>query len=313
LNLLILELMKPGFAAIGLLLMAPLAVFLYGCGVDSNNPGVAPPQNVVATAGNEEVSVSWDSVNDASSYIVYWNITGKVTKSDHSVATSDRAIVVKGRTNGVEYYFAVASVSLSGAVGDLSKEVKATPLPLAPPPPAGLTALAAVGEITLTWSASPGATNYTIYFNTTGAVKDSDSSVKAGGVLTYTHKNLKPGSTYYYRLTASNVGGESALSNEVYATAPLAPPPATSALAATAGPGKVSLAWSAVDRAFGYVIHFNTTGLVTKLDTAINISGPILTYDHTGLTPAQTYYYAIAAITETGEGALSNEVSATPQ
>ena len=59
-------------------------------------------------------------------------------------------------------------------------------------------------SITLTWSAAPNATSYTIYWNTTGGVTSNDTQINLGTTNTYTHPSLINGSTYYYRVAASN-------------------------------------------------------------------------------------------------------------
>ena len=62
------------------------------------------------------------------------------------------------------------------------------------------------------------------------------------------------GTTYFYAVSAINVGGSSELSSAVSAV-PFAPPGAPSGLAATAGNAQVSLAWTASPRAVGYSIR----------------------------------------------------------
>ena len=79
---------------------------------------------------------------------------------------------------------------------------------------------------------------------------------------------------------------------------------------ATAGYGQVTISWSAVTGATSYNLYWNTAGGVTTADSQISsVTSP---YDDTGLSNGTTYYYIVTAVTATGEGAPSAEVSATP-
>jgi hypothetical protein len=92
---------------------------------------------------------------------------------------------------------------------------------------------------------------------------------------------------------------------------PVAVPGATSGLAATAGSEQVNLTWAATDGATGYSVHRATTsgGPYTTITT--NVVGT--SYADTGLTNGVTYYYVVSGTNAEGEGAHSNEASATPQ
>jgi hypothetical protein len=90
--------------------------------------------------------------------------------------------------------------------------------PTAPAAPTGLTALAGKRKISLSWTASSGATSYNVKRSTTsgGPYATIASSVTT---TTYTDSGLTTGRTYYYVVTAVNAAGESAPSNQAGATA----------------------------------------------------------------------------------------------
>lgn len=95
--------------------------------------------------------------------------------------------------------------------------------PAAAAPPSKLTASAAgSGQINLSWTASAtsGAT-YNVYESTTSGFAPAPSNRIASGVAStsYAVTGLTAGTTYYYRVTAVNAGGESAASNQASATA----------------------------------------------------------------------------------------------
>jgi len=196
---------------------------LAGCGQSKlSDPSIVPPDGLEATAGPGQVALVWPEISNSAFYVVYWDSNQSVTRTDSSVVSLVPSVTITDLTNGVEYFFAVGSVSISGVVGSLSEAVSAIPLPNAPDAPTGLSALAGSGEVTLSWTAVTGADSYKIFYNTTGGVKDSDASidVEGGTTATYTHTGLQSLTTYYYRIAAVNTGGQSALSDEVFATLP---------------------------------------------------------------------------------------------
>ncbi len=90
-----------------------------------------------------------------------------------------------------------------------------------PAAPASLAASAAGSSaISLTWSASGGATSYNVYRSTTSGFTPAAGNRIASGVTStgYSSAGLSASTTYYFKVTASNAGGESAASNQASAT-----------------------------------------------------------------------------------------------
>ena len=110
-------------------------------------------------------------------------------------------------------------VSATNAVGEgaNSTEVSATPtLPPPPAPPTNLAATAGNQQISVSWTASSGATGYTVKRSTTSGSGYATIGTPSG--TSYTETGLTNGLTYYYVVAASNGGGTSAISAEVSAT-----------------------------------------------------------------------------------------------
>jgi outer membrane protein assembly factor BamB len=86
-----------------------------------------PPTNLTATAGNEQVTLTWNASIGATSYNVYESTTsgGPYTKIN---STKNTSYTVTGLTNGTTYYFVVTTVNSAGESG-YSNEVSATPVP----------------------------------------------------------------------------------------------------------------------------------------------------------------------------------------
>ena len=121
-------------------------------------------------------------------------------------------------------YTAPASGSGSATVQALSSGVTATATvsvtAAAPATPTNFKATAGNGQVVLTWTASSGATSYSLYRST---LSGQETLYKSGLTGTsFTDTGLTNGTTYYYEIQALNAGGQSGLSAQVSAI-PAAP------------------------------------------------------------------------------------------
>ncbi len=177
----------------------------------------------------------------------------------------------------------------------------------AAPVPVGVAAVGGDAVVTLTWTASTGATSY----NVKRATTSGGPYVKLATVTmpTFTDSSVANGTAYFYVVSALNAAGESANSAEVSATPKAAPPAAPANLTAVAGNAEVSLTWSASGGATSYHVKRATTsgGPYTQLGTPTSAS-----YTDTQVTNGVTYYYVVSALNSAGESANSAQVSATP-
>ena len=91
-----------------------------------------------------------------------------------------------------------------------------------------------------------------------------------------------------------------------------APPPlpvAPTGLTSSVGNSQISLSWSAVSGATSYRVKRSTVGG----GPYSTVSSPAAaSFTNTGLTNGTTYYFVVSAVNETGEGANSSQISATP-
>ncbi len=179
----------------------------------------------------------------------------------------------------------------------------------APAAPTGLLATAGNAEISLTWSASSGATGYYVQRTTVSGGPYVQIAVSATN--SYTNTGLINGTTYYYVVSAFNSVGQSVNSSQASATpvAPVAPPSAPTGLQATAGNMQVNLVWAASAGATSYHVKRATIngGPYTQ------VSSPTATnFTDTSLTNGTAYYYVVSALNSAGESANSSQVSATP-
>ena len=189
-----------------------------GTGDPAASEGTVPnaPATVTITAGDGQVTLSWDAVADATSYTVYWKNTAGVTTTDTAIANATSPYVHSGLTNGTAYYYAIAAINAVGP-SMLSNEVSATPQVPIPGVPQNVSATTGSAKVTIGWDAVAGATSYNIYWSLAAGVTPATGTKIAGAVTPYVHDGLIIGTTYYYVMTAINAGGESPASAQVSA------------------------------------------------------------------------------------------------
>ena len=176
-----------------------------------------------------------------------------------------------------------------------------------PPAPTNLTATAGNAQVSLSWTASSGATGYNVKRGTVSG--GPYTTVGSPTSTSFTDTGLTNGTTYFYVVTAVNANGESSNSNQASATPSGSPPPAPTNLAATAGNAQVSLSWTASSGATSYNVKRGTVsgGPYTTVGSPTSTS-----FTDTGLTNGTTYFYVVTAVNTNGESGNSNEASSTP-
>ena len=270
----------------------------------------AAPTGLVATAGNAQVSLSWNASSGATSYNVlratisggpYTTITTGITTTSYTDT---------GLINGTTYYYVVQAVNSAGTSPN-SNEASATPTCIAPAAPTGLSATAGDTQVSLSWAASSGATSYNVK---RGDVSGGPYTTIAAGVTTtsYTNTGLTNGKTYYYVVSAVNSCGESGNSTEVSATpTAVTVPAAPTGLTATDGPGakKITLSWTGSTGATSYNVKRSsvTGGPYTTIATGVTTTS----YTDFGLARGSTYFYVVSAVNSAGESTISNQATAT--
>lgn len=175
----------------------------------------AMPTGLIATAGDGEVVLDWNSNTepDISYYNVYRSITAdgtytKITTSEVTASNYTDASV----TNGTTYYYKVTAVDNVGNESPQSTCVSATPQQniSAPMAPTGLGGLSGNQSVTLTWNEKTdyGLAGYNVYradSNNQTYIKINSEIVTTAG---YIDSGLMNGQQYWYKVTELNINNE---------------------------------------------------------------------------------------------------------
>jgi fibronectin type 3 domain-containing protein len=195
----------------------------------------ASPTAVTALAGNAQVIVSWSVVVGPTSYQVYRSTIAGV---QGSLLTSIEALPDTGLmsatytdtsvVNGTTYYYTILALNQIGASPASNQSAGATPAaPVAvPTAPTGVNATAANSEVTITWTAVPGASEYNVYRSTIAGFPCCSGPLPAqfiGPSTSVTDTQVVDGTTYYYVVTAQNSAGVSPPSSQTAGATPAAP------------------------------------------------------------------------------------------
>jgi fibronectin type 3 domain-containing protein len=267
------------------------------------------PTGLQASAGNAQVSLTWNPSANAISYHVKRATSSGGPYSQISAPTNT-SYTDAGLTNGAKYYYVVSALDSAGESPN-SAEASATPvMPVTiPAAPTSLSGTAGNAQVVLNWASSTGATSYHVKRSTTSG--SGYTQISAPAATTFTDTGLTNGTKYFYVVTGVNTAGESGNSNQASAT-PVAPaqiPAAPAGLSATAGNAQVVLSWITSAGATSYHVKRSTTtgGPYTQVATPTSAS-----FTDTGLTNDTKYFYVVSALNNAGESPNSSEVNATP-
>jgi spore germination protein YaaH len=200
---------------------------------------------------------------------------------------------------------------------DISFDLKLTGTFTAVAAPSGLTAGAiSSSQIALSWTDnSSNETGFSID-RCPGSGCTSFVAIATVGtnVTSYGDAGLAAGTTYTYRVRATDGGNNSSYSNSAAATTQPPPPPlAPSNLTSNAASSsQIDLAWTdGSSDETGFVIERCPGSGCTDFAQVAQISANLTAFSDTGLSSSSTYSYRVAAFNSGGNSAYSNSAAAT--
>jgi hypothetical protein len=117
-------------------------------------PAPQAPSNLIASAGNGYVSLSWTASPSPNVYYwVYIRPQGQSAWYYLRYPVSGTSVTVKPLWNGFSYDFKVTAANLAGQSA-ASNTVTAKPMPPVPAAPSNLSGTGGPGSVTLSWTAS---------------------------------------------------------------------------------------------------------------------------------------------------------------
>ena len=246
------------------------AATIYGCG-----GGVAWPSTTCGATDLSDTTFTWSGTDYTIDSIYLYDgrlnfelvgLTATATKA----ALTGLTLTVGTGSNTPAFAFANASVTsetrdvqtvsvlqwtpspaLSWSHGNMVALKLTAPASASKPvKPAGLSATAGDGEVSLAWT-NPNDATITKYQvrrrtgNSWGSWADiPDSAPGEANATSYTVTSLSNGTAYRFRIRAVNAQGNGPQSDATTAVAPTAPAARPTGLTATAGNGRVKLAWT---------------------------------------------------------------------
>jgi rhamnogalacturonan endolyase len=274
-----------------------------------------PPMGLTATAGNNQVMLTWNASLGAARYIVQRTALTIGAETTYTPGGINPYTVINSYVtgtnftdtaleNGVNYSYIVSAANANGQSTN-SGAVSATTVPPVPNAPGGLSASVISNQVTFSWSPVPNASTYIVRRATSISgpytVVDDPESLSF-----FVDAGLNYYTTYYYEVAAASLGGISTNSGPIAATTTPAPP---SPITAVPGNAQVFVDWGDASGATNYVLLRSTTsgGPYSQIVSTTNSS-----YLDTGVLNGTTYYYVAYATGPGGTGPLSAQTTATP-
>jgi titin len=299
-----------------------------GSGADSAaSPTITPvgvpgvPTGVTGSPGNGTVDLSWTApaANGGSpitGYVVtpFIGATAQPPTTFNSTATAQ---TITGLANGTGYTFTVAATTAAGTGSASAPSATVVPRTV-PGAPTAVTGTRGDGKVDLSWTApaSNGGSVITGYTITPyiGAVAQTPVFVTTPAT-TRSITGLTNGTTYTFKVKATNAAGSGVDSTASAAVTPAAVPDAPTGITGTPGNAQVDLSWTAPAANGSAITGYTVTPYIgATAQTPVAFASAATSQTITGLTNGTAYTFKVKATNGVGTGADSTASSAvTPR
>jgi len=292
--------------------------------VTTPSPFPATPSGLTATAQSAtSVLLNWtDNSNNETGFTIQrsTSTTFPANPTSFTVAANVTTFTDTTAVQLTTYYYRVRAFNAAGPSA-WSNVANATTPSLIPTPPSGLTATAqSTTSVLLAWTnTATNATGLTLQRSTDPTFAGTPTVITTNATaVTLVDPAATPGTTYYYRINASNANGSSAWSNVATVTMPSTSPPAaptnlTGTAARITGNNNadtVTLNWTSNStNQTGFQIQRSTSASFTGATNSA-VGANATTFTQT-VNRNATYYYRIRAVNTAGNSTWSNTVVLT--
>lgn len=274
-----------------------------------------------------------DKINYSITYgpVTSTSLTPVIFSDTPAVEETQRTSYQLGNTKSIEYGTTYAVIVRTFVLDQNNNKVFSSPstpkyhttTPLPRPIPTTIRGIAGDGSVTIKFDENLTQIPRTvmqIYYDTRPIVIDSNgvsTSPSIDNILMTSSEQLVSGlvngETYRFVMIIKNENGY-AVSNTISvvpAASSVAPSRAVNISKPIPGDQKVTLTWSPVTNASGYLVYYDTSSSVNDKSPSRDVSGNSV--EITGLTNDTTYYFIAYPYNSIGTGtAVSNKVSAIP-
>lgn len=154
---------------------------------------LSPPKNVHAIYANKAITISWDEVSGASSYV----IKGSTDKRSWQTFTETSTSITLEINGTQKLYYKIASEGVYG-VGEYSEIFCFDLDEYVPPAPENINSTVTSSTMKITWDTMPYAAGYIVKYSTDKKNWTTKSTTKNQITL----QGLKPDTKYYYKVAS---------------------------------------------------------------------------------------------------------------
>ena len=252
----------------------------------------AAPVIKVSTTSAGKPQISWNKVDGAAKYKVFYSTDGK--KYNPLIETTKTSITHTKAKIGTTYYYKVSAVDDNGVMTAYSNVESIKCRPAAPT----VTISRSGGKAKLSWKAVSGADKYYVYRSTDGVKYKPYYTVSK---TSFTDSKSKSGTKYYYKVMAVAVVNETNVGSACSAVKSIMTTLAKPTVKITTSNGKPKLTWGKVTGADKYYVYRSTNGK----DYTILIKTTKTSVTNTGAKKGTKYYYKVKAICSANTNANS--------
>jgi len=276
-------------------------------------PTLVSPPDAATNVSIKPTTLTWNASSGAMSYQlqVSTSSTFSTTVVNQS-GLGTTSYATSGLVSNTTYFWRVNASNPAGTSPFSSAWQFTTVAALAAPTliaPRDSATNVSTNPTTFTWNAPAGATSFQLQVSRSSTFRDTVVNQSGISSTSYSITSLANGITYYWRVRASNAGGQSPFSSTWRFTtivAPLAPALVSPPNGATNIPASpITFTWNVSTGATSYQLQVSTnssfSSTVVDRDTISNTSSSV-----TGLANDTTYYWRVRASNAGGTSPFSS-------